>query len=354
MKVVQCRKTELVNAELPLPEPQTGEVRVRIAATGICQTDVFFRDHRHETIGDYDAILGHEIAGVVDKVGDGCEFEVGERVCIDYLIACGECRACQDDSKMFCTGGNVGGIIPSVGFPDLGGGFAEYTLIPERCLHRVPDNVELDHAACMMCAGATAMHAIRKSRLGDGETVAIFGVGGVGACAVQLAFIYGASKVIAVDLSDEKLKVAESFGAKGINPGNEDVLEKIQQLTDGRGVDIALECVGIPVTMTQAASVLAVRGRAVFVGVPHGPLELPPEAHPLYGEKELIGCCDHTQGEIDELLQLAANGKFSMDKIVVDDVPLDADTIGKRMDNMARSLGRTVVRPMANGEGSVS
>ena len=158
---------------------------------------------------------------------------------------------------------------------DIDGGYAEYVVVPEQNAFHLPDEIPFTHGAVMMCSFATALHALRKARFTRGESVAIFGAGGLGAAAISIASALGASEIIAVDVNGAKVRSAESMGAFGINASDNNVLDSIFDRTSGQGVDVALELVGLPITTAQAVKSLGVQGRGVMVGLASEPTALP-------------------------------------------------------------------------------
>ena len=169
----------LEDASLEVSAPDPGEVLVRVKAAGICHSDAHYRAGRGST--NHPLTLGHEVAGTVAATGAGVATpRVGDRVCLHYLVTCGECRDCRAGREQFCAAGQMIG-------KDRDGGFAELIRIPARNAHPLPDAIPFEQGAIMMCSSATALHALRKARISPGDTVAIFGIGGLGVSAVQLA-----------------------------------------------------------------------------------------------------------------------------------------------------------------------
>jgi propanol-preferring alcohol dehydrogenase len=227
------------------------------------------------------------------------------------------------------------------------GGYAEFMLVPARSLLVLPPEISFAHGAVMMCSSATSLHALRKVRLQAGESVAIFGLGGLGASAVQLARALGAARIFAVDLSAPKLALAESLGAIPVNAGAADPVVQIRRLTGGRGVDVALELVGLPLTMRQAVQSLGIMGRAAIVGLTQQTFEISPYTEVLGKEAEIIGVSDHLASELPELLALAGRGALDLSRIVTRNVPLAAGAINGVLDELEKFGGatRTVILP---------
>jgi Zn-dependent alcohol dehydrogenase len=198
-----------------------------------------------------------------------------------------------------------------------------------------------------MSASATSFHALRKSRLKAGETVAVFGVGGLGLSAVQLARAFGALEVYAVDLNPHKLALAAGYGAVPVHAGEQDPVAELQRRTNGKGVDVSLELIGLAQTMRQAVQALAVCGRAVIVGIGGQPLEIDTYRELLGPETEIIGSNDHQLQELPLLLEYARRGALDLSNVVSKTIPLTADAINHTLDELAAGgdAVRTVVLP---------
>jgi propanol-preferring alcohol dehydrogenase len=234
--------------EIEVPAVGARDVLVRVKAAGICHSDAHYRAGR-SVVRPLPLTLGHEVAGVVEKVGaEVSQFGRGDRVCVHYLASCGVCNYCQRGNEQFCTSGAMMGKYRD-------GGFAEFVLMPVRSIFRLPEEIPFEQGAILMCSSATSLHALNKARLRPGETVAVFGAGGLGLSAIQLARAFGAGEILAVDIKPSILAKAAQFGAVPVNAANCDAVEEIRRLTKGRGVDVALELIGLPVTMRQAVSV---------------------------------------------------------------------------------------------------
>jgi threonine dehydrogenase-like Zn-dependent dehydrogenase len=199
----------------------------------------------------------------------------------------------------------------------------------------------------LMCSSATSLHALRKARLKAGETVAVFGIGGLGMSAIQLARALGALDVYAVDINADKLQVAAQYGAIPVNAALGDPVAEIQRLTGRRGVDVALELIGLPQTMRQAVQSLGVFGRAVWVGITDKSVALDSYHEVLGKEAEIIGSDDHLLPELHLLLEYARRGILDLSQVVTRTVPLDADAVNAVMDQLEqyRADVRVVIVP---------
>jgi propanol-preferring alcohol dehydrogenase len=326
--------------DVPPREPGPGDVLVRIRAAGICHSDAHYRGGLSR-MGTLPLTLGHEIAGVVERVGPEVrEHAVGDRVCLHYLETCGACAHCRAGRETFCERGAMLGH-------HVDGGFAESITVPMRNVVRLPAGIAFEHGAILMCSSATALHALRKGRLQRGERVAVFGFGGLGASAVQLARALGAADVFAVDIRADKLALAQSLGAVAVDATRGDPVARLMDATGGAGIDVALDFVGLPSVMRQAIGSLAPQGRAVLVALSDQKLELDPYREILGREAELIGSNDHTLGELSELIGFVQRGALDLSPAVTATVPLDAGAINDVLDALEQNRAgvRTVIVP---------
>jgi 2-desacetyl-2-hydroxyethyl bacteriochlorophyllide A dehydrogenase len=326
--------------EVSVPRPGAQEVRVKVKAAGICHSDAHYRAGR-SPVSSLPITLGHEVAGVVDELGgEVTNFSRGDRVCLHYLATCGICNYCREGNEQFC------GSVAMMG-RHCDGGFAEYVVMPARSVFLLPDQIPFAHGAILMCSAATSLHALRKARLKRGECVAIFGVGGLGSSAIQLARALGASEVFAVDIQPAKLDLAQTFGAIPVNAHQRDPVQEIMRLTSGRGVAVALELIGLPVTMQQAVRCLAVQGRAALAGITERPFEVFPYAELINKEAEIIGVSDHLAQELPELLDFVQKQRLDLTSIVTCRLPLEAEAINAALDQLEQfgSEIRTVIEP---------
>ncbi|MBM4161103.1 MAG: zinc-binding dehydrogenase [Ignavibacteria bacterium] len=330
----------LQTQEIRVPSVGQSDVLVRVKAAGVCHSDAHYRAGVSPA-GPLPITLGHEVAGVVEQVGSRVRsLRVGDRVCVHYLVTCGDCKYCSRGNEQFCPSGQMIG-------KHRDGGYAEELLMPARSIVPLPDEISFEHGAVLMCSSSTSFHALRKGRLTEGETVAIFGAGGLGMSAIQLAKAFGASRIYAVDINRKKLELAERFGAIPLDAAKIDPVSAIRQLSQGKGVDVALELVGLPQTARQAVLSLANLGRAVMVGLTDKSFEVYPYAEILGKEAEIIGSSDHLLSELPQLLDLARQKKLDLSEIVTDAVPLEADAINAVLDELEQfgDNVRTVITP---------
>jgi propanol-preferring alcohol dehydrogenase len=254
-------------------------------------------------------------------------FKPGDRVCVHYLATCGECSYCHAGTEQFCDTGAMIGKYRD-------GGYAEFICMPARSVFPLPAEIPFAQGAVMMCSSATSLHALNKSKLRAGETVAIFGVGGLGVSALQLARAFGAGAVYAVDIKPGKLQFAGELGAIPIDATHVDPVGEIRRLTGGRGVDVALELIGLPLTMQQAVRVLAIQGRAMLVGITDRSFEINPYTEVLNKEAEIIGVSDHLASEIPLLTDFVRQGRLDLSRVVTQTVPLEAGAVNGVLDRL--------------------
>ena len=336
-------KRPLEMQEIPIPEIGERDILVKVKAAGICHSDAHYRAGI-SPVRPVPLTLGHEVAGVVEKIGGQVtSINVGDRVALHYNISCGDCYHCATGNDQFCEKVLMLGHYTN-------GGYAEYISVPARNAIHLPDEIPFEQGATLMCASATAFHALRKSRLKGGERVAIFGVGGLGQSAVQLAKAFGALEVYAVDINEDKLNLAKQYGAIPINSKKVDAAAEIKKLTHGKGVDVAVEMIGLQQTMKQAVQVAGVLGRVVIVGLSKAPLEIDTYNELIGNEVELIGSNDHHLQELPLLVEMARKKVLDTSRIVTKTVPLDADSVNHVLDELEKFSGdvRTVIVPASN------
>ena len=342
MKAVRLTgiKKPLEMQDIPVPAIGERDILVKIKAAGICHSDAHYRAGI-SPVGFLPITLGHEVAGVVEKTGaQVTNVKTGDRVCLHYLVTCGDCYHCSTGNEQFCTKGKMIGH-------HINGGYAEYIAIPARNAIHLPDEIPFEQGATLMCASATAYHALLKSRIRPGDKVAIFGVGGLGQSAVQLAHAFGATEVFAVDINDEKLHLAASYGAIPINGKKTDAVVEIKKSTGGNGVDVAIEMIGLPQTQKQALQCVGVLGRVVLVGLSDKMLEINTYTELLGNEVELIGSNDHRLQELPSLIEFAKKKMLDTSRIVTRTIPLDAEAINATLgalENFSSDV-RTVIVP---------
>ena len=328
----------LEDANVPIPEIGLSDVLIRVAAAGICHSDAHYRGGISK-IDDLPLTLGHEVAGYVEQVGrDVTNVLPRDRVCVHYLVHCGTCEFCVRGLEQFCRSGQMIG-------KHRDGGYAEFIKVPARNAFTLPDEISFEVGAVMMCSSATALHALKKARLKPGESLAIFGFGGLGFSAVQLARVFECGDVYVVDINPAKLRSAVRMGAIAIDAKAADPVEQIKGATVGRGVDVAVELIGSAKTMRQAVLCLGALGRAALVGLTAESMSIFPYMELISKEAEIIGVSDHLASELPALIEFAHNGKLRFPPETLRVVDLDAAQINAALDALEDSIDhiRTVI-----------
>jgi D-arabinose 1-dehydrogenase-like Zn-dependent alcohol dehydrogenase len=329
----------LVNAEVPIPQIGPTDVLIRVAAAGICHSDAHYRAGISK-IDNLPVTLGHEVAGRVERVGkDVTNVGAGDRVCVHYLVHCGQCDFCARGLEQFCRTGQMIG-------KHRDGGYTEFIKVPARNAFALSDEISFEVGAIMMCSSATALHALNKARLKPGESLAIFGFGGLGFSALQLARALRCGNIYVVEINPAKLEAAARFGAVAIDPRAGDPVEQIKDATSGKGVDVSLELIGTAATMRQAVQCLGVLGRAVLVGLTKESMSIFPYTELINKEAEIIGVSDHLGSELPGLIEFARSGMLRFPAETLRAVDLDAKQINTALDLLQDSIDhvRTIIK----------
>ena len=311
-------ETGLRLEDYPTPEPAADEVLVKVAACGVCHTDLHYLDHGTPTFKSPPLVLGHEIAGTLASPDPTGRLEEGEHVLLPAVISCGRCDACRNGRENICERGIMLGN-------DIDGGYAEYLTVPARDVFRLPPEIPLEEGSIIADALTTPYHAVmNRGAVRPGDRVVVVGCGGVGLNVVQMAAAVGA-RVVAVDIAPKKLEWAERLGAEAVlDPGSVDRPDKaLRALTDG-GAAVAFEAVGRPETQSLAVGAVRTGGRVVFVGYSPKPMELN-AGRVMFRELEIVGslgCRPVDYPRVIDLVQQGrvkvtelVNGRFSLDEI---------------------------------------
>jgi len=315
--------------QLELEEPRAGEMRIRLVATGICHTDLHEHPGRH---APHPIVLGHEGAGVVEKLGEGVSgFELGDHVILSGN-SCGQCPSCLANRPTYCDlamplcfGGQrldgstslEGGAVHSHFFGQSS--FATHCLVPQRTAVKMDKDLPLEKLGPLGCGVVTGAGAVIEAlKVGYGDTIAVFGTGGVGLSAVMAAKLIGARRIVAVDIDRARLELARELGATDcIAADEEGVAEKVRSVT-GRGVDFSFNTTTVPEVHSLALEVLAMNGIAGFVAAPRG--EWAPKMFAmLAGGRQLRGILGgdaHPGLFIPKLLDYWRQGRFPFDRLL--------------------------------------
>ena len=333
--VVALKKDAPVTIEnIVIPDPGPGEAVVAIKACGVCHTDLHYREGGISD--DFPFLLGHEASGVVESVGDGVsDVAPGDFVILNWRAVCGSCRSCLKGKPQICfstfnatqnmTLEDGTELSPALGI----GAFAEKTLVASGQCTKVDPSTRPAAAGLLGCgvmAGIGA--AINTGGVSRGDSVAVFGCGGVGDAAIAGSVLAGASTIIAVDIDDRKLEWAKGFGATHtINSANEDAVTTIRELTGGNGVDVAIEAIGLPEVYRQCFEARDLAGTVVLVGVPRPDMELTLPFLDVFGrggalKSSWYGDCLPSR-DFPMLIDLYQQGRLDLDGFVSEIIALD-------------------------------
>jgi propanol-preferring alcohol dehydrogenase len=226
------------------------------------------------------------------------------------------------------------------------GGYAEFVKVPGKNAFVLPDEISFASGAIMMCSSATALHALNKARLKPGESIAIFGFGGLGFSALQLARAFDCGDIYVVDINRAKLASAKLFGAVPIDATKGNPVEQIAQATNGKGVDVSLELIGSAKTMRQAVQCLGSLGRSALVGLTAESMSLSPYKELINKEVEIVGVSDHLAAQIPTLIEFARSGKLRFPQDALRFVDLNAEQINASLNAFQNSIDhiRTVIK----------
>ncbi len=333
--VVARAKGEPVTTEtVVVPDPGPGEALVGVQACGVCHTDLHYREG---AINDeFPFLLGHEAAGIVEAVGDGVtEVAPADFVVLNWRAVCGECRACRRGKPWYCfathnahqrmTLADGTPLTPALGI----GAFAEKTLVAAGQATNVDPRAKPEVAGLLGCGVMAGLGAaMLTGGVQRGDSVAVFGCGGVGDAAIAGARLAGATTVIAVDVDPRKLEWAKEFGAThSVNSRETDPVEAVRALTDGNGADVCIEAVGRPEVMEQAFYARDLAGTLVQVGVPDPSMRIELPMIEFFGRGGALkpswyGDCLPTR-DFPMLVELFLQGRFPLDRFVSERIDLD-------------------------------
>ncbi len=329
--------------ETARPEPADDELLIRIAACGICGSDVHGYDgstgRRIPPI-----IMGHEAAGIVEAVGGKVSgFRPGNRVTFDSTVFCGKCFFCLRGQVNLCDQREVIGVS-TLAFRRMGA-FAEYVTVPARIAYHLPENLPFAHAA-MIEAVSVAVHAVSLTPIALNDTVAVVGAGMIGLLTLQAARLAGAGRIIALDVDDSRLAMARSLGAThAFNSRNSGTVDDILALTEGRGTDAALECVGTSIAAKLALDSVRKGGAVTLVGNIAPTIELGLQST-VTRQIRLQGSCA-SSGEYPACIALISRDVMKVEPLISAVAPLeDGGAWFKRLYDREPGLLKVVLQPL--------
>lgn len=297
--------------DMPEPKPGPGEILIRVAACGVCHTDLHYIEHGVPTFKQPPLILGHETSGIIAGLGEGVTgLTIGSKVLVPAVVTCGKCRLCRLGKENICEQMIMFGN-------HVHGAYAEYMVAPAKDVFLLPDSIPLEEGAVIADAISTPYHAVRnRGNVRPGDIVVVFGCGGVGINAVQVAAACGAH-VIAVDISDKKLAWAKEFGASEcVNAASQpNVPKAIRKITDGGGADVVFEAIGRPETIATAFDCVRAGGRLVVIGYTDQLVALS-GAKIMFRETEIVGSLGCRLVDYPGIIQMCAEGKLKLKPLV--------------------------------------
>jgi len=351
-----------IRTDVEVDEPHAGEVKVRMAASGVCHSDLSMQNGTLLT--PTPVVLGHEGSGVIEALGEGVtDLAVGDHVVISWVPQCGSCYVCRRGQPELCEQSSMavarGCLLDgttrfsSGGAPlyqaGAAGTFAEVSVIPASGAVRIPADLDLTVAALLGCGVLTGVGAaLNTARVGEGDIVAVVGCGGVGLNVIQGARIAGAAKIIAVDVNPAKLRTAEQFGATAVvNAGERDPVSAVMDLTGQRGADVAFEVIGLQPTIDQTITMTRRGGQAVLVGVPAMDVvvNIPAFFGLVLAEKTIKGCwygSSDVQRDVPRLIEHYRAGRLKLDELI--SRTISVDEVNQAFDAMkAGEVARSVI-----------
>ena len=332
--VVAGNKGEPVSIEtIEVPNPGHGEVLIDVKACGVCHTDLHYREGAIND--DFPFLLGHEAAGFVEEVGEGVDdLNLGDFVILNWRAVCGHCRSCRRGRPWNCFATHnatqkmkLDGkeLSPALGI----GAFAEKTLVAAGQATKVNPEAKPEVAGLIGCGVMAGLGAaMNTGQVSRGDSVAVFGCGGVGDAAIEGSRLAGAHTIIAVDIDPTKLEWAKEFGATHvIDSSRVDPVDAIREITDGNGVDVAIEAIGLPVTYEQAFYSRDLAGTVVLVGVPNPEMKIELPMIEIFGrggtlKSSWYGDCLPSR-DFPMLIDLYLQGRLELDLFVSETIGLD-------------------------------
>lgn len=322
-----------------VPEPvitKGNEVKIKTVVTGICGSEIH-AFHGTHPFRIPPVVSGHEVAGIIVETGSNVSnFKVGDRVTVEPHYGCDICELCKEGRYNVCPEKSV------LGSKGWIGSFGEFFVVPEQTVIKLPDNVSFEEGALIEPI-AVGMHAVRKSGLEVGGTVAIIGTGPIGLGVMLSAQLAGASKVIMTDALDFNLEIARKMGCKDtINVLKENVSEKISKITGGKGVDITYIAFGHESTFADALNITKRGGTIMEIAIMGAPVKIPVSTLQL-NEMKLVGSNMYTRVDFEIVIEAIANGKFHVDSLIskimpIEEVETAMEIVDKKLENVVKVL----------------
>ncbi|MGH8990494.1 MAG: Zn-dependent alcohol dehydrogenase [Acidimicrobiia bacterium] len=332
-----------IRDDVEVEAPRAGEVKLRVAASGVCHSDLSIQNGT--LMSPLPCVLGHEGAGEIVEVGEGVDgLAVGDHVVVSWVPQCGECFYCRKGQRHLCEKGAIGaitgGMLDGTTRLSSGGGplfqmagagtFSEFIVIPAIAAVKIDPDVDLRVAALIGCGVLTGVGAaLNTARIAEGDTVAVVGCGGVGLNVIQGARVAGAAEVIAVDTAPAKLDMAKTFGATGsVDASTGSAVSGLMEATSQRGADVVFEVVGSGPTIEQAVTMTRRGGQTVLVGVPRMDvmLTVPAFIGMVVAEKTISGCwygSSDVSRDVPRIVNLWREGRLRLEELISQEITLE-------------------------------
>jgi 6-hydroxycyclohex-1-ene-1-carbonyl-CoA dehydrogenase len=301
--------------DVRIPAPSPDEVLVKVCACGVCHTDLHYIDHGVPTFKQPPVILGHEVSGTIEEIGERAgNYKKGDRVLVPPVFTCGKCEMCRTGRENICD--NMIMLGNSVD-----GAYAEYAVAPAKDVIPLPEDIALEEGCIISDAVSTPFHALlNRGQIKPGDKIVVFGCGGLGLNAIQVAKALGAF-AIGVDMKAKKLDYAKKFGADEVMMPSEDIAKKIRKITGG-GAHIAIDAVGNPEVMETAFSALKAGGKLLIMGYSDKKVTFN-AGRIMFREMEIRGTLGCPPYLYPRLLDLVKMGKIKVKELVTHKFPLD-------------------------------
>lgn len=330
--------------QVPLPPTPPDGILVQVMASGICRSDWHGWKGHDDDVKNHGLpfVPGHELSGIVVQIGELVKhFSVGDRVTAPFILSCGDCQYCHRDRTTVCSNQQQPGFT-------YWGSFAEYVAIPraDRNVKQIPDNVSFVQAASLGCRFTTAYRAVKQQgRLRRGESIAVFGAGGVGLSCIMIAASMGASTIVAIDLSKEALDLAVKLGATHVVEASaKGYCEQVQLLCGGDGADLCIDAAGFAETCENAVNCTRPAGRMVQVGLPIGDPKPQVAMGRVAGkELEIIGSHGFAADDLPELLNMVASSSLDPARLIRREVSLREGAVELENMDSGSPLGVTMI-----------
>jgi len=328
----------LVIKNIPKPQVNENEVLMKVKATAICIADIY--SIKGDRPLELPHVMGHEAAGIVAEVGKNVKkFKPGDRILGNAIVTCGECYYCERDLEQLCENHKIIGT-------DSGtqGAYAEYYKLPEENMYPLPEEIPFDQATVITSPLASAYHGVRIADIQKGDTVVVYGGGAIGYHAMLAAMTFDDARAFMVDTAEEKLELAKKAGAATvINALKEDPVEKIRELTDGRGAAVSIEAVGLNKTINQAILSVRKAGMVILMGAPWEKVIFNFDDYRkefLFKEIKIASSITNRKDEMPQLIELVRTRKIDLSRSV--STTLTLENVNKGIEIVKNNVGNPI------------